>query len=221
MNFAAALFDMDGLLIDSERATMQAWIRAAEDNGSALAPADYLAVVGRAAADSRTILTTLLGSSVAYARVAAQVAHMLSAAPRFPLKAGVRELLSALRAAGVPCAVASSTGAKEINHRLLGAGVLEFFGGIAGGDEVVRGKPDPAVYLLAAQRIGVPANRSLAFEDSEHGARAALAAGAQVVVVPDLKVPAAVISEHGLRVLRSLHEAIESVPDWFGTRLPP
>ena len=107
----------------------------------------------------------------------------------FPLKTGALPLLEALHAAGIPCAVASSSSVDEIRHRLGHVDVLKYFRSIAGGDEVTHGKPDPALYLLAAARLGVAPEDCIAFEDSENGARAAQAAGVRVVIVPDLKHP--------------------------------
>jgi HAD superfamily hydrolase (TIGR01509 family) len=210
---AAVIFDMDGLLIDSERATMAAWMHGARRAGVALAPADYLQVVGRAAPESDAILSDLLGGPQAFgaARDAARAA-LNHAEAVFPIRPGAAELLAALRAAHVPCAVASSSTHAEIRHRLGALGVLRHFDALAGGE---RGKPDPALYRLAAQRLGVDAGRCIAFEDSENGARAALAAGAHVVVVPDLKPPTPALAARVAHVLVSLHEALDHLPRWF------
>jgi HAD superfamily hydrolase (TIGR01509 family) len=221
--FAAALFDMDGLLIDSERVILSAWLEASRHHGHALTQEDYVAVIGRNGPESREILIELLGGAGPFRAVRSHAAALMAALPdepRFPLKPGVVELLSVLRAAGIPCAVASSSNADEIRHRLGQVGVLDHFDAVSGGNEVPRGKPDPAVYLLAAERIGVPAARCLAFEDSENGALAALASGAQLVMVPDLKHPAPHVAERSLHVLPSLHHAIAHVPAWFGAPLP-
>lgn len=119
--FTAAIFDMDGLLVDSERVTLRAWLDAARARGIALAEADYLQVVGRASTDSDTMLTALLGGPQMFEQVQSDVAARLWDAgpePLFPLKPGVASLLHALGQAGVPCAVASSSRRDEIEHRL-------------------------------------------------------------------------------------------------------
>jgi beta-phosphoglucomutase-like phosphatase (HAD superfamily) len=120
-----------------------------------------------------------------------------------------------LEAAGVPCGVASSSRVAEIRHRLGAVGVLRFFRAVTGGDEVPRGKPDPAIYLLAASRLGAAPADCIAFEDSENGAKAAQAAGIRVVVVPDLRHPAPEVLARSHRVLGSLEEATAHVPHWF------
>ena len=136
--------------------------------------------------------------------------------PKFPLKPGAFALLDALAQAGIPCAVASSSACEVIRARLDAVGVLPFFRAIAGGDEVARGKPDPAVYRLAAERLGVPAHACVAFEDSDFGAQSAAGAGASVITVPDLKAPTPEIVALSLHVLASLDDAVALVPSWFG-----
>jgi beta-phosphoglucomutase-like phosphatase (HAD superfamily) len=136
-------------------------------------------------------------------------------APVFPLKPGALPLLEALQAAGIPCAVASSSNVGEIRHRLGHVDVLRYFQSVSGGDEVTHGKPDPALYLLAATRLGVAPQDCIAFEDSENGARAAQAAGIRVVIVPDLRHPPADVAARAFGVIGSLSEAIAHVPHWF------
>ncbi|MFM0210214.1 HAD family phosphatase [Paraburkholderia sediminicola] len=218
--FAAAIFDMDGLLVDSERTIMDTWISVGLDLGIALAPRDYLRIVGRSSAECELILTELLGGAATFREALTRVREQLSrpsAHPIFPLKSGAQSLLGELARVGVPCAVASSSPLEEIKSRLGRVGILHFFKAIAGGDEVARGKPDPAVYRLAAHRLGVSEDACLAFEDSENGARAAVGAGIAVVTVPDLIHPTDEVAVLSFRILRRLDGAIEFVPDWFGT----
>ncbi|MEU7580907.1 HAD-IA family hydrolase [Streptomyces sp. NPDC041068] len=97
---------------------------------------------------------------------------------------GVRDLLEQLRAAGLPVAVASAADTQWVRRWLDHFGIEEFFDTVVGGDEVPRRKPDPAVYLEASARLGVPASRCVAFEDSLTGVTAAKAAGITVTAVP-------------------------------------
>ena len=100
----------------------------------------------------------------------------------------------------------------EVRRRLAKVGVLEFFQAVAGGDEVTHSKPDPAVYLLAANRLGVSADECLAFEDTDHGAQAAQAAGMRVVLIPDLRSHN---FDAAFMQLGSLEHAFEHVDRWF------
>jgi beta-phosphoglucomutase-like phosphatase (HAD superfamily) len=212
--FTAAIFDMDGLLLDSERVIMQAWLASAREAGMALTEADFITVVGAGQVESRTRLSRMLGGSQAFEAVRSRARSKLEDQPGivYPLKPGALELLSKLQRLRVPCAVASSTRVSEVRRRLTKVGVLDFFQALAGGDEVADSKPDPAVYLLAAERLGVPPAQCLAFEDTDHGARAAHAAGMRVVLVPDLR-------SHDfatpLMQLSSLEHAFEHLERWF------
>lgn len=219
--FRAAIFDMDGLLIDSERAIMRAWIEGARCEGVTLTQADYSRTVGLAMRESEHILVELMGGRERFDAARLQVDRLLSApvdGPRFPMRAGAREVVAALRQAKVPCGVASSSAAAEIRHRLSDVGVVDWFHSLSGGDEVARGKPDPAVYRLAIDRLGVDAADCLAFEDSENGVRAALAAGLRVVVVPDLRPPAGNLLDSSFCVLCDLNAALSRLEQWFPGR---
>jgi beta-phosphoglucomutase-like phosphatase (HAD superfamily) len=226
--FAAAIFDMDGLLIDSERPIMAAWIEAARALDIELSHSQYMQVVGLATSESQLILAALLGGDEAYLRAIDGVRRRLQlertdGTPMFPIKASAAEFLDALRERGIRCAVASSSTRGQIQACLGSLDLLHHFSAFAGGDEVARAKPDPALYLLAAQRLGVAPADCIAFEDSENGAKAALAAGMRVVVVPDLKHPPAAIVERAFHVLESLHHAVPHLPLWFpveAARLP-
>ena len=218
--FKAAIFDMDGLLIDSERAISAAWIAGARELGFKLEMSDFMRVIGTAAQQSTAMLIEIMGSEEAMRATAAKAHALLpqaGGAPVFPLKTGALPLLEALRDAGIPCGVASSSSVDEIRHRLGHVDVLKYFRCIAGGDEVTHGKPDPALYLLAAARLDVAPEDCIAFEDSENGARAAQAAGVRVVIVPDLKQPPADVAARAHGVMVSLAEAIAHVPHWFPT----
>ncbi|MCA7926938.1 HAD family phosphatase [Burkholderia cenocepacia] len=219
MTFSAALFDMDGLLVDSERTIMNTWIDVSSAHGVVLTEIDYLQIVGRSFAEGQVILARLIGDADTFDAVRIRVREQLAAPephPKFPLKPGALALLETLARAGIPCAVASSSAGDVIRARLDAVGVLPFFRAIAGGDEVARGKPDPAVYRLAAERLGVPAHACVAFEDSDFGAQSAAGAGAAVVTVPDLKAPTPEIVALSLHVLASLDDAVALVPSWFG-----
>lgn len=211
-----AVFDMDGLLIDSERLFVEEWVAAAERRGivltvDQLAPA--IGLVDRACAE-------VLGAAVGGMAIAREIRREIAergVAGQFrpPLRPGARELLAHLRAHRITCGVASSSRVTEIEHRLGEHDLLRYLEAWAGGDEVKRAKPDPAVYQLAAERLRVDPRECLAFEDSDHGAEAALAAGMQVVLVPDLKQPADELARRCLRVVDSLL----SLPDWTLDRL--
>lgn len=211
--FDAAIFDLDGLLIDSERAIMNAWIDAARDAGVDIPAERYRSIIGQAAPQADRFLTDMLGSAETFSRVNAAAQARLAGGGGFPAKPGARQVLGDLAAIGLPCAVASSTALAKVTRRLAAVKLDHHFQSVSGGDEVPCGKPDPAVYLLAARRLGVAPERCLAFEDSLNGATAARAAGMQVIVVPDLAPrPQPGVA---LEVLASLEDARVHLRRWF------
>lgn len=217
--FTAAVFDMDGLLLDTERPILDAWLQASREHGVPIEPQTYLQVVGRRAAEGGVLFRAALGDSFPFDLVRTRVQALLAEARQrdgHVPKPGARELLTRLQREGIPCAVASSTRRAEVEARLGSSGLLDRFTAWAGGDEVRAGKPSPDIYQLAAARLGVAAGDCLAFEDSEHGARAALAAGMAVVVVPDLLAPGPALCEASLAVLASLADTAPHHTDWFG-----
>ena len=205
----AAIFDMDGLLIDSERIIMQACIKAAKQIGIIYTQAQYVELIGRAGPDSTVRMIAQLNGEENFSHVMqavdAQLAHLNNT---FPLKAGVLDLLKHYQAENILCSVASSSSTQHIVHRLRKVGIFNYFSHVTSGEEVIHGKPNPDIYLLAVQKLGLKVSECIAFEDSEMGARAAIAAGLRVVVVPDLLQP----SEY---VRKNCHQVVESLNGWL------
>jgi HAD superfamily hydrolase (TIGR01509 family) len=204
-----AIFDMDGLLIDSERMIMQACIAAAKELGIDYSQSEYVELIGRAWPDATRIMTQQLGGESNFQHVMKHInASMDKDGNAFPLKTGALELIEHYQANDVLCGVASSSPISHIEERLRIVGVLDYFSVITSGHEVENGKPHPDVYHLAMKRLGVGADYAIedciAFEDSEPGARAAIAAGLKVVVVPDLKLPSTFVQENCYQVVESL-----------------
>ncbi len=216
--YSAAIFDMDGLLIDSERPIRDLFLANCERHGVQFSLATYSQVIGRNRVDSERLLRDGIGDPLLYEAIVAATRRdidTMRAAGCFPLKPGVADLLEAIAARGVPIGVASSTQRVHVEERLAAVEVLQRFVAVNGGDEVVHGKPAPDLFLLAARRLAVPAHRCLVFEDSRAGAMGALAAGMGVVVVPDLQQPDCHVRQRSLAVLGSLLEARAWVDHWF------
>ena len=205
----AAIFDMDGLLIDSERIIMQACIAAAGEIGIRYTQAEYTQLIGRAGPDSTRRMIEQLNGVENFNRVMQGLdARLTERDHSFPLKHGALELLQYYQANNIICSVASSSPTHHIHHRLSQVGVLDFFSHVTSGQEVTHGKPSPDIYLLAVKKLDLNFEECIAFEDSETGARAAIAAGLKVVVVPDLQQP----SEF---VIQNSHQVVISLKDWL------
>ena len=200
---AALLIDMDGLLLDSERLIRDGMIGVMADMGFAMTAADYAALVGRTEVDSGVWMQARF-AGLDYAAVRTAVAAHMAAqwgAGR-PLKPGAAALL---QAAGLPCALVTSTATAQARSHLDHAGLLDHFVTIVGGDAVANGKPHPEPYLTAAARLGLAPHACLALEDSHHGVQSAHAAGVPVIMVPDLLPATSAIAACTLAVAPDLH----------------
>lgn len=188
----ACVFDMDGLLLDSERLSMAAMHRAGAEAGLPLPEAFCRGMIGSPADRCAASLRERFGSSLAAEALLARHAILLDAmvaAGELKLKRGVPALLDALDARGIRRAVATSSERKRALRHLAEAGILHRFAAVVTRDDVERGKPHPEPFLLAAARLGVAPADCLALEDSHAGVRSAHAAGMRVVMVPDLLEP--------------------------------
>jgi HAD superfamily hydrolase (TIGR01509 family) len=213
VSVGAVIFDMDGLMFDTERLARDAWRRALAEHGYALDDEVYLTAVGRTVEGACSVFVDIFGPDLPIVDIAAAKARylrsMLEPAP--PLKPGLSTLLDGLEARRLPLAVASATARAEIERRLATVDLLERFGAVVGGDEVECGKPAPELFLLAAERLHVRPADCVVLEDSEAGVEAAVAAGMPVLVVPDLVGPSPVVRAAARAVLPSLAEAMEVI----------
>ena len=207
MRFKAAIFDMDGLILDSERLCMSIFRQACEVQNVPFIEKLYLSIIGCNTKKIEQIFRDGYGSSVDYpalhqewkTRYTTIVKHQ-----EIPLKEGIIDLLEWLKSNSIPMAVATSTPRDIATTKLKLAGLDGYFDVLTTGCEVVVGKPDPEIYLLAAERLGVVPEMCLAFEDSNNGVRSAVAANMITFQIPDLVKPSAEVIELGHQISPSL-----------------
>ena len=221
---AAVLFDMDGLLVDPEHLWYDAELEVIEQLGGTWGPQHQQSLVGGPLEKAVALLVEQSGGGHDHAAVMGLLLVTMERQLRTrPVhwRPGAQELLVALEAAGVPCALVSAswrTLVDAAHDAVLHEVGHDLFATTVAGDEVEHTKPSPDPYLLAAARIGVPASQCVVLEDSHTGSRAGLAAGAYVVVVPSL---VDIDPEPGLRVVRSLEELTpELLGAWSHTWSP-
>jgi HAD superfamily hydrolase (TIGR01509 family) len=188
----SVIFDMDGVLLDSERIFNSAW-RTVGGNMCLPGIEDALKnCVGCNDTDTRVFLQDKYGAAFNYAQFIGDVERefeALTALGGLPLKPGVTEILTWLRDAGVSIGLATSTSRNNAMRHLENAGLHPFFKSIVTGDMIRNGKPDPEIYLLACEKLGVLPQQCFAIEDSPNGIKAAHAAGLKTIMVPDQIAP--------------------------------
>lgn len=203
----AIIFDMDGLLLDSERVAYAIGREASEHLGLPWDHEVAMRMIGSNSRDGYRLLQEAFGPSFPVDAHQAEFGRRYEQAiteGRFPLKPGVIELLDELAARQLQCAVATSTRRSRALPKLKNVGILHRLRGIVGGDEVRNGKPAPDIYLAAAALLETPIEHCLVLEDSNTGVRGGLAAGAQVIMVPDLLAPADDVLERQVTIATDL-----------------
>lgn len=203
------IFDLDGTLIDSERASQGIWNAFLQDFGYSMNETQYGQVIGRRADHSLSLVRQMYALPIS----AAEMEQRLTAAwaevwaQGFPPMPGVYDVQRWLKAHGIRWGVATNSEREYAAHVLQQLGLSQDCGAIAGGDEVAAPKPAPDVYVLAAERLGVTPRHCLAVEDSYLGCQAAAAAGMRVIAIPHTQTAQADFS-CAERRLASLHALI-------------
>ena len=190
--FDGVVFDVDGVLFDTERLSWKNWAEVGREMGWPQVTDHYLEVVGQNRADIRQRLYDALGPDFPmefFLLTCSRRGQFLMEQNGVPLKPGVQEILSALQKRGIPLALATSTGADRTQRRLEMTGLGSFFQTVITGDQVEHSKPHPEIYQLACRGLGLDPARTLAVEDSRNGILSAHAAGMAVAMVPDLIPP--------------------------------
>ena len=204
----AVVFDMDGLMLDSERAINACMAQAARELGHELPDTLWLEMIGGGDGLCRRLVSGHIGEAAADALLArSEALYDVVADAGIDHRPGIVDLLDWLVARGIPRAVATSTRRPLAMRKLAAAGLLPYFDAVATSSDVAAPKPAPDVYLLAASKLGVAPARCLVLEDSPTGVRAALAAGMTPVQVPDMLVPDDAARALGHRIVASLGDA--------------
>jgi len=202
-----AIFDMDGLLLDTERVYQESWLETAKRFGQTPYPEFPVAVSGTTGEEQRRIIRRYYPEADPWAFQADCIsrADRLLDRQRPPEKPGARAILEYFRGRGIKTALASSSGRERVLSNLRRTNLEHLFDALVSGQEVERGKPEPDIFLLAAERLGCPPEECYVFEDSINGVRAGMAAGCAAVMVPDLVQPPEGLAVY--RVCASLTEA--------------
>jgi HAD superfamily hydrolase (TIGR01509 family) len=213
----AIIFDMDGLMLDTETLAREAWFNTMRTFGVDLTDAIYLQVLGTTGARTRRIFQEAYGEDIPIEAMYEHKQAYIDAAiaqGRIAVKHGLIELLDELDQKHIPKAVGSSTARELVLRKMEVAGIRNRFEVIVGGDEVEHGKPAPDIFLKCAELLRVPPAQCMVLEDSDNGARAAHAAGMRCILVPDLKPPADDVLPLVDAVADSLAEVAAIIRNW-------
>lgn len=199
----AVIFDMDGIIFDSERLVLDCWERLGEKYGIPDIGEVFMRCIGTNRVRTRQIVDEHYGKTFPYEKFSAESSalfHEMTEKEGLPIKAGVREILTYLREEKIPLGLASSTRIAVVTQELKDAGLYEYFQTVVGGDLLENSKPAPDIYLMTCERMRVLPEKTYAIEDSYNGIRSAYSAGLHSVMVPDM-LPAT-------EEMRNLSEAV-------------
>ena len=188
----AVIFDMDGVLIDTEKHYNAAWCQAATEAGFPFTREHALLLRSCEAKEGEKLMQGIFGPSFDYYAIRERRRELVRerlAQYGLEKKPGVEETLRFLRAKGIKTAVATATALDITKSHLTTIGVCDLFDSIVSAKNVAHGKPEPDVYLYACEQIGERPQDCMAVEDSPNGILAAYRAGLRTVMVPDLTQP--------------------------------
>ena len=209
-----AIFDMDGLMIDTEKLYLKFWIQSAKDFGYDMKPEHVYAIRSMARKYSIPTLKGFLGEDCPTEEIRAHRTELMAEYINehgLEVKKGLFELLYYLKGRGIKMAVATATPRSRTTEYLEKIGAAKFFSAVICGDMVETGKPAPDIYLTAARELGLPPEECAAFEDSPNGIKAAHAAGCHAIMIPDMTQPDDEIKP----LLSAVYENLGLAVDYF------
>lgn len=186
------IFDMDGLIFDSERLFMREMNNVMKNYGYSITEEQYVSLLGLCDGMLISKMKEMFGDDYPFKEISSKTREKTTLCAKngeLKIKDGIIELLKFFKEHNVPCTVASSTYAVHVKKYLEISGIDSYFKDITGGDSVKRSKPEPDIFLIACKKFGIKPENALVLEDSENGITAAYRAGIPVVCIPDMKYP--------------------------------
>lgn len=205
----AVIFDMDGLMIDSERVTFEGYKKVMESMGYIITEEFYKTVLGITVREGGEKFRKKYGENFPFEKILAQVHKYMENVfdtEGVPVKKGLLHLLQFLKKNNYKTVVATSSDRKRVDKILKNAKLDDYFDASICGDEVICGKPNPEVFLRACEKIGIMPEEALVLEDSEAGIMAANAGKIKVICIPDMKYPKCNIAKLAYKIMNDLDE---------------
>ena len=210
----AVLFDMDGLLLDTEKLLVRFWQEAASEAGFNMTREIALNIRSMHRSFAVPYLKSVLGDNFDYAKTRARRMELMSdylAENGLELKKGAKELLTYLNKNNIPAAVVTATDSERAEKYLKETGIFGYFERIISATMVKEGKPKPDIYLYAAEQLGLEPYECVALEDSPNGVKSAASAGCRTIMVPDLTEPDEELSGIIAARANSLEDVVEII----------
>ena len=210
----AVIFDMDGLILDTEKLLVKYWCQAANEAGFPMQREHALNIRSLARKFAIPYLQGLFGEEFDYVKIRSRRMELMAqhlSEHGLETKPGITQLLDYLDEKHIPAAIATATDIQRTESYLGQVGLLGRFSRIVCAAMVENGKPKPDIYLYAAQQLGLPPEECMALEDSPNGVRSASSAGCVTVMVPDLTQP----DEELLRLIYDKAESLAEVPQYI------
>jgi len=212
--YKAVVFDMDGVIFDSEKCVLESWKEVAGKHNIENVESVFVKCLGTNYDETKKKFLDYYGDDFPYdeyKKECSAIYHLRYDDGRLPMKKGIRELLSYLKEQGYLIGLASSTRLAVIEHQLKAAGIYDYFDNLTSGDMLKKSKPEPDIYLMACENLGVKPEEAIAIEDSYNGVRAAYRAGMCSVMVPDMVAPDEEMKSISSYIFNSLIE----MKEWF------
>ena len=212
----AVVFDMDGIIFDSEAKVIECWVEIADKYGIKDVETMCRKCLGTNSAETRRIALEFYGRDFPYdeyKKESSELYHLRYDGGRLPMKPYIRELLEYLKQKGLRIALASSTRTQVVQNQLRDAEILSYFDKLVCGDMVSRSKPEPDIFLKACEELSVAPDEAYAIEDSYNGIRSAHSAGMHPIMVPDLAPPTEEMQQLAEVILPSLREVKQYIND--------
>jgi HAD superfamily hydrolase (TIGR01509 family) len=212
-----AIFDMDGLMLDTEKLLVKFWIQAAKEFGYNMTMENVLEIRSLSRKYSIPKLRGIFGEKFEFEQIRSRRIELMNSYINengFEIKKGLFELLEHLKNNSYKIAVATATDFERASMYLKQANAFEYFDKIVCGNMVENGKPEPDIYLAAAKELNLEPQECAALEDSPNGIKSAYSAGCKVIMIPDLSQP----DETVLPMLSAVYESLDKAVEFFAER---
>lgn len=208
-NIEAVIFDMDGVIFDTERVYLDIWTRVFEKQGFMLTSDTYISVMGTGRKNIIKVFLEKFGQDLPIETMYKEKDLLLANAVEnneVPMKTGAIDILTSLREKNIKIALATSAKRERANLQLKGANIYSYFDVIICGDEVGNTKPNPEIFLKASEKLDVIVDKCIVIEDSLAGIKAAFNAGIRGIHVKDLKEADDEIKKYSYKYVESLND---------------